>query len=101
MVAGNDTLMQWWLKFHDPLLDMLVSQSLTNNLTIKTAQTALRQAWAQRDIAAAALLPTLNGSASAQRNRSNGIGSSNLFQVDATGNWVPDIFGGARRAKQT
>jgi len=34
MVAGNDTLMQWWLKFHDPLLDMLVSQSLTNNLTI-------------------------------------------------------------------
>ncbi|MFZ6862933.1 efflux transporter outer membrane subunit [Undibacterium sp. Ji67W] len=98
-VTGNDTLMQWWLKFHDPLLDMLVSQSLNSNLTIKTAQTALRQAWAQRDIAAAALLPTLNGSASAQRNRSNGIGSSNLFQVDATGNWVPDIFGAARSGR--
>ena len=87
--------MQWWVKFHDPLLYTLVRQTLSDNLTIKTAQTALRQAWALRDIAAAALSPTLIGSASAQQSRSNEIGKSNLFQINATGNWVPDIFGAA------
>ncbi|MFZ6849427.1 efflux transporter outer membrane subunit [Undibacterium sp. RuRC25W] len=98
-VVGQDTLVQWWTRFHDPVLDTLVNQSLNNNLSIKTAQTALRQAWALRDIAAAALFPTLDGSASAQRNRISGTGSSNLFQVDATANWAPDIFGAARSGR--
>ncbi len=97
-VASSDNLIQWWTRFHDPLLDTLVTQSLNNNLTIKTAQSTLRQAWALRDIAAAALLPSLDGSAAAQHNRVQNAGS-NLFQVGADANWAVDIFGGARSAR--
>ena len=95
---GDDSLTTWWIRFDDPVLNQLISQSLNNNQSIKIAQTALRQAWAQRDIAEATLLPTLDGSASVQRNRLNET-NKNFFQMGAAANWSPDIFGGARSGR--
>ncbi len=96
--TGNDTLMQWWTRFNDPLLNTLVTQSLSHNLNVKSAQSILRQAWALRDIAAAALLPALDGSVTAQHNRATN-NSSNLFQLGVNGSWNPDVFGAARSAR--
>jgi NodT family efflux transporter outer membrane factor (OMF) lipoprotein len=92
------SLEQWWQRFDDPLLGTLVGQAMQSNTSVTTAQAALRQAWALRDVAAAALLPTLKGTASAQHGTSGGDSTGNTFQAAANGNWVPDVFGANRSA---
>ena len=61
--TGADSLAQWWLRFDDPLLASLVAQALQANTSVNGAQAALRQARALRDVAAAGLLPAVDGSA--------------------------------------
>lgn len=95
------SLVQWWSRFDDPLLAQLVAQALQSNTSVTGAQAALRQARAARDVAAAGLLPTLDGSASAQRS-SVGSGATrttaNTFQSGLDANWELDIFGARRSA---
>lgn len=95
--AGTSPLAQWWSHFADPQLTTLVSAALRSNTSIMGAQAALRQARAERDVAAAAVFPTIDGSASALRSRSgDSEGSSFETGLDAT--WELDIFGANRSA---
>lgn len=96
MVSG-DSLAAWWQRFGDPQMTDLVVQALSSNTSVNNAQAALRRARALRDVAAAALLPTLDASASAQRGTSGGSSTGNRFGVGLDAQWVPDVFG-ARRA---
>lgn len=103
--SGEASLAAWWTRFDDPLLARLVSEALQANASVAGAQAALRQARALRDVAAAALYPTLGSSASAQRSRGgNGASSmggtttNNLFQAGLDANWELDIFGTNRDA---
>ena len=57
------SLAQWWLRFNDPLLASLVAQALQANTSVKSAEAALRQARALRDVSAAGLLPAVGSSA--------------------------------------
>lgn len=86
---------QWWLSFNDPLLAALVGQALASNTRIQSAQAALQQARALRDVSAATLLPGLAGSASAQRNRA-GEQTNNGFKVGLDASWELDVFGANR-----
>ncbi len=63
------SLADWWQRFHDPQLTALVTQAWQANNDVRTAQAALRQSRAQRDVAAAGLLPTVNAAAAAQRGK--------------------------------
>ena len=90
--------LQWWRRFDDPVLNTLVVNALQNNTSVTTAQANLRQAWALRDVAAAALWPSLTGSGSAQRGTSDGKSTGNTFQAGLNANWVVDIFGANRNA---
>lgn len=94
------TLAQWWLQFEDSLLNDLVSESLLANTTVNSARAALAQARARRDIAAAALWPSLGSSASVQRSRGGGQRSSNDFQAALDASWELDAFGGNQSALQ-
>jgi len=96
--AGNPSLALWWQRFNDPLLTRLVAQAITANTRVKSAEGALRQARALRDVAAAVLWPTLGSSASVQRSRSGGQGSTNSFQIGLDAAWEADIFGANRSA---
>ena len=102
--GGNASLVQWWSGFSDPLLGSLVEQALLANTSVKTAQAALRQARALRDVAGARLLPTLAGSVSAQRSGTSsaapsaGRTTTNSFQAGLDASWEPDIFGANRSA---
>jgi len=104
--AGSATLAQWWLRFDDPLLAGLVARALQANTGVNSAQAALRQARALRDVAAAGLLPTVGASASAQHNTSGanntgnnaGNSSGNRFNAGLDANWELDIFGANRSA---
>ncbi len=91
-------LADWWQRFNDPDLTALVTQALQANTSIKSAQAALLQARALRDVQTAGLGPSVGTSASAQRGRSGNQGTNNRFQVGFDASWEPDIFGGNRSA---
>ena len=74
-------LAQWWLRFDDAQLSRLVSDALQANTSVRSAQAALRQARALRDVAAAALWPTLGSSASAQRGKADRQSASNSLSA--------------------
>jgi NodT family efflux transporter outer membrane factor (OMF) lipoprotein len=119
-------LAAWWRDFHDPELDRLVSAALRDNLDIRAAAARIVQAREQRNETAAALLPTLNAKAEAQRygiprairEQIDGAESSlekggtlaagttlprvpsylDLYQLGFDASWELDLFGGTRRA---
>jgi outer membrane protein, multidrug efflux system len=95
--VSGDSLTAWWQRFNDPLMAALVSRALQSNTSVNGAHAALREAQARRDVAAAALLPTLAASASAQRGTAGGDSTGNRFQLGLDAQWVPDIFGARRR----
>jgi outer membrane protein, multidrug efflux system len=96
------SLLQWWLRFDDPLLTRLVTQALQANTSVNGARAALRQARALRDAASAGLSPTLGSSAAAGRNfaASNNASPSaaNNFRAGLDASWELDIFGANRSA---
>jgi multidrug efflux system outer membrane protein len=91
-------LAQWWQRFNDPQLGALVTQALQANTDVRTAQAALRQSRALRDVKSADLGPQAGASASAQRGKSGGNDASNSFQAGFDASWEPDVFGGKRSA---
>ena len=97
-VVSATSLDDWWRRFGDAPLDAWEQRALQGNTRVNGAQAALRQSQAQRDVAAAALSPTLDASASAQRGTAGGDSTGNRLQAGLAGNWVPDVFGGRRAA---
>ena len=96
--ADAASLAVWWQGFQDPQLTELVTRALQANTDIRTAQAALGQARALRDVSAAGLGPRVDTSASAQRSKSGGSHAGNLFQAGFDASWEPDVFGGNRSA---
>jgi NodT family efflux transporter outer membrane factor (OMF) lipoprotein len=94
------SLAHWWTRFNDPALAPLVEQALLANTSVKSAQAALAQARAQRDVQAAQQGPSLGASASARRSKSGGQDTSNSFQASFDASWEPDVFGGNRSATE-
>ena len=92
------SLALWWQRFNDVQLTALVTQALQANTDIRSAQAALQQARALRDIRAAGLGPNVGTSASAQRSKSGGIDTTNNFRAGFDASWEPDVFGGNRSA---
>ncbi len=87
----------WWQAFGDPVLTRLVEQALANNLDIAVAAARVRDARAQEQAAHAALLPTLDASASGARSRSlNAFGTPSeqwAAQPQVQAGWELDLFG--------
>lgn len=96
--AASASLAAWWQGFNDPQLSALVNLALQANTDIRTAQAALLQTRALRDVKLAGLGPSIGTSASAQRSKSGGIEAGNSFQAGFDASWEPDVFGGKRSA---
>jgi NodT family efflux transporter outer membrane factor (OMF) lipoprotein len=92
-MSHASSLAQWWLRFDDPLLATLVTRSMQANADVKSAQGALRQAWALRDVSAAALLPSGSATGSAQRSKNGNNDAANAFHAGFDANWEADLFG--------
>lgn len=96
----------WWTLFNDPQLHSLVARSEAANHTLEKAAARVREARAQRTIAAATV--SAGGSATASHSRrsensssensSSSGGTQDLFQVGFDAGWELDIFGGVRRS---
>jgi outer membrane protein, multidrug efflux system len=99
--ATASSLAQWWSRFNDSVLSSLVDQALQRNTNVASAQAALLQARALRDVAAAGLLPTLGASASAQRSTNGNNNASNSFRAGLDAGWELDVFGANHRGMDT
>lgn len=98
--GGNTTaarsLAAWWGHFNDPLLSQLITQALQSNTSVASAQAALAQAQALRDVKGASLMPGVSASGSARRNEFSNTSGTNSFNVGLEASWNPDVFGGNR-----
>jgi NodT family efflux transporter outer membrane factor (OMF) lipoprotein len=95
----------WWTAFRDPELDLLIGRALGGNLDLEIAASRVRQARADRAVAAGGEYPALNASASYTHQRLSGEGpfallpkhEFNFYQPGFDASWEADLFGGIRR----
>src|SRR3990167_9315328 len=86
------SLAGWWQRFGDPDLAPLIAQALLGQTDIAAAQARLRQARAQRSLAAAQLSPSVSGGGSVQANRSDG-GHGESYRTGLDASWELDLWG--------
>jgi NodT family efflux transporter outer membrane factor (OMF) lipoprotein len=96
-VQGGD-LTAWWQQLGDPLLSAFVEEALTASPTMDLARARLREARAQRKVAAAALYPAVSGQAGAMSSKLGDDAAATSYQAGFDASWEPDIFGGSRRS---
>lgn len=93
---------QWWREFGDDQLNRLVDQALAGNPNLRIAQARLARAQAVQEVASSALLPQINGSLDATRQKytANGavppplagsVRESGTLQLSTS--WELDFFG--------
>ncbi|CAH2603138.1 Efflux transporter outer membrane subunit [Rhodovastum atsumiense] len=95
----------WWQRFHDPVLDGLITRSLAANPDVAKAQASLRAARASLAQQRAGLWPSLDASASVTEQRSSLAASGYGSGARTYGTWTAgfdadfelDVFGGQRR----
>jgi len=112
-LAGGETnspaaLADWWKNFGDTNLDSLMVTAVSSNLDLRIAEAHVREARAERDVAAGGLWPSLGSSASYSRNRwgQNSFPplppgtplDYNLYNAGFDAAWELNVFGGNRRA---
>lgn len=86
----------WWNDFNDLVLTHLVEQALRANTSIRSAQAALQQARALRDVKEANSRPSLSLSGSAQRSQTESFDANNTFRAGLDASWELDVFGTVR-----
>ena len=109
-VAELDIPAQWWTLFQSPKLNALVEQSIQGNPNMAAARASLRQAHELYLAERTTFWPTAQGSFDAQRAK-NAVGTIanptsqpqqnpyyNLYTAQLTVSYMPDVFGGTRRA---
>ena len=96
------SLGQWWQLQGDPLLAELVAAAQAVSPTVASSRSRIEQARAARVAAGAALLPSLDASASLSRGRSQQAGAEGTVPVVTTAQaglqaaWELDLAGGNR-----
>lgn len=95
-------LSRWWQRLRDPQLDMLIEEAVAGNLDVATAKARIREARASYRQSAGTLLPSLDASGSATRNKSAAAtsGSSSTYseyQAGFDASFELDLFGANRR----
>ena len=93
-------LSRWWSRFDDPLLGSLVDAAQVASPTVAAAASRIEQARTARVAAGAALLPTLDASASASRGRTDlSVPTATAIGVGLQAAWEIDLFGAVRAGR--
>ena len=97
---------RWWSEFNDPLLNQLITEASTENLSLKAALLRVKEARGARRLAIGAVLPQINIDGEFKRERlSEGLdfpvpesfGGENFYRAGFDASWEIDVFGGRRR----
>ena len=96
-------LSRWWQRLRDPQLNTLVDEAVAGNLDVATAKAKIREARASYRQSVGTLLPSVDGSGSATRNKS-AVATVRLerrsyseYQAGFDASWELDLFGANRR----
>jgi len=110
VVISNDYIARWWERLDDPILESLVENAISNNVSFLIAQRRLEQAMWQMVGTASAFLPKFTMAGSATKNESHRNNSSvrgayrhregDVFGGGINATWEIDIFGGSRRSSE-
>lgn len=95
--SSPQDLSQWWQRFGDAQLTDLIARALQANPSVHSAQAALRQARASRDVQFAGLLPGAGASAGVGRSRQGNNDSRNSYSLGLDASWEPDWWGAQRQ----
>lgn len=87
----------WWEIFGDRGLDALAEQVIAANQNLKVSEAKFRQARALAAQARSGYFPLVTGSASSQRRRNAGGGTSTAHALSFDGTWEADLWGRVRR----
>ena len=87
----------WWEIFGDRGLDALAEQVIAANQNLKVSEAKFRQARALAAQARSGYFPLVTGSASSQRSRNAGGGTSTAHALSFDGTWEADLWGRVRR----
>ena len=98
--AAPEPLTRWWDRFGDPALSTQVVRALQDSTDVEAAAARLRQARAQRDLAAAGAAATASAGASAQGSRSEGRATGEQYRIGLDASWEPDLWGGTAASVQ-
>jgi NodT family efflux transporter outer membrane factor (OMF) lipoprotein len=105
----------WWIDFHDPLLDELEPKVAVSNQTVRLNYANYQEALAEVKVARAQLFPSIGIAGSATRSggpgyagggaATTGVGTGttrtgsviNSATLEGTASWTPDLWGKVRR----
>ena len=105
-VFGEEIPSRWWTLFRSEALDRLIRQALSDSPTLAAAQATLRVAEENRRAQFGALLPNVDGNATAGRQKISGASfglpentssSFTLYNASVSVSYALDLFGGTRR----
>lgn len=88
----------WWHRLNDPLLDKLVADAIAGNNDVASAKAKVREARASLWQTTGTLFPTLDGSASGNRNKPADGPERSQYRSGFDSSWEIDLFGANRRA---
>ena len=107
-IRGADVSERWWKVFRSRALDRLIQDGIDNNQDLAAAEAAVRAAQANALSLRATLFPVLSASFDASRqltpsqtlqtNAASGADTYSLHTPQVSVSFVPDVFGGTRRA---
>ena len=110
LVSGLAIPEQWWTMFQSPKLNLLVEEALRANPDVDAAKAALRQAHELYLAQWTNLLPTVSGGFNGTRAKYPIAADTaptvavdptyNLYTAQLSVSYLPDIFGGTRRANE-
>jgi NodT family efflux transporter outer membrane factor (OMF) lipoprotein len=105
-VSGGEIPARWWELFQSQALDRWIREGLANSPTLVAAEAALRRAQEFRRARAGDLLPSVDGSVSASRQKPSGasfgepnlpINPFTLYNASVNVSYTLDLFGKTRR----
>lgn len=96
--ADSDDLSAWWTVFGDPVLNKLVTDSYSQNLTLREAGFRILQARAQRQIAVGNIFPQQQIASGSYRRFGIGDNFFDQWNMGFNLSWELDFWGRYRRA---
>ena len=84
---------QWWLAFHDPVLNAMVDQATTANASLAVAAARVRQARAIAGLAESDRSVQLGAGIGAQRSRAPAQPQKTFYQASLSASYEVDLFG--------
>ncbi len=98
--GDQDLSDRWWLAFHDPRLDKLIEQALSDSFTLQAAWARLRQAEAVARRERGTLWPELDVEASVKRQDSNSSEAETSRQLGLSASYEIDLWGRLRSSSE-